>query len=228
MLFRRRLHATNDELNAYLGGALGESVRERIRGHVHACAICQEALEGLRAVQVSLRGLQAKAPRSFALREAAVRPALARPAGGLARATPLLSGVTALALIAFFAVVSFDMSGGGFNASKSARSGVPQSPLDAAGDESMYEPAPGASDTASLGEIERTTDEGQRLTVTASGAAFNDTGAPQAATPEPVVSAPAGEDGDDTVKLRIAEGALAALALASGASALVLVRRRRI
>ena len=226
MLFRRRLHATNDELNAYLDGALGESVRERIRGHVHACAICQEALEGLRAVQVSLRGLQAKAPRSFALREAAVRPALARPAGGLARATPLLSGVTALALIAFFAVVSVDMAGDG-GGSQTASGALPGALRSAATGDDAYQAVPGAADTASLGEIERTTEEGQRLTVTASGAAFNGTGAPPSATPEPEVGTSTDEDGDDDMKLRIAEGALAALALVSGGSALVLVRRRR-
>jgi len=228
VLFRRRLHATNDELNAYLDGALGESVLERIRGHVHACAICQEALEGLRAVQVSLRGLQAKAPRSFALREAAVRPALALPAGGLARATPLLSGVTALALIAFFAVVSFDMSGGDFGSTNSKKTSSRYGEFSAASVDNASEPAPGASDTASLGEAERATDNTQRLTVTASGAAFNGTGAPPSATPEPEVGTSTDEDGDDDMKLRIAEGALAALALVSGGSALVLVRRRRI
>ena len=223
MLFRRRLHATNDELNAYLDGALGGSVLERIRGHVDACAICQEALEGLRTVQASLRGLRAQAPRSFALREAAVRPAPARAPGGPARAMPLLSGVTAMALIAFFAVVSVDMAGDG-GGRQTARGALRSAAI---GDD-MSQAVPRAGDTASLGEIERTTEEGQRLTVTASGAAYNGIGAPPSATPEPVIGAPADEDGDDTMKLRVAEGALAALALVSGGSAFVLVRRRRI
>ena len=227
MLFQRRLHATDDELSAYLDGALAGRVRERVGGHVDACAICQETLAGLRAVQASLRRLRANAPRSFAVREAALRPVPARPATGLSLATPLLSGVTAMALIAFFAVVSFDMSGGDFNTSSkkaSSRNGE----LSAASAQDASAPLPGAVDAGSPAAGEQATDNAQRLTVTASGAAFYTTSAPPSATPAPIESVSTGDDGDnDDMKLRIAEGALALAALVSGGSALVLVRRRR-
>jgi anti-sigma factor RsiW len=237
MFFRRRIHATDDELSAYLDSALGAGVRERVGGHIDGCAICQEALAGLRAVQTSLRGMRARAPRSFAVREAAVRPA---PAGRLSLATPLLSGVTAMAVLAFFAVVSMDMSGDGGGSRSASSGGVTDMTRNIAGPDTSealpgaaatnagtYEFAPATDDAAALSGAEQSAQYSQRLTVTAAGAALDGTGGPPAATPEPDTITAPDDDGDGTMKLRIAEGALAALALASGGSALVLVRRRR-
>lgn len=114
MLFSRPRHASNDDLSAYLDGQLEADARGRVQSHVDACAPCRAALEELRAVRSALRELpRAAVPRSFALREADVRQApAAHPGGIFVRAMPMLSGVTAVALFAFLALVGVDLSGG--------------------------------------------------------------------------------------------------------------------
>jgi hypothetical protein len=239
LIFQRRIHATDDELSAYLDGRLAPGVRERVGGHVDGCAICRQALDGLRAVQTSLRGLRAKAPRSFALREAAARPVRARAAGGLWGAMPLLSGVTAMAMIAFFAVVSFDMSGGDFGSTNSKKVSSGYNGLSAASVDDASAPMPGAADTAAPVASEASMQSEQRLTVTASGAAQSLTvtltasllsgsvaGTPVEPTLEPAKSASSGTGSD--ARMHVAEAALAAVALVSGGSAVAVARRRRI
>ncbi len=224
MIFQRRIHATDDELSAYLDGRLDAGVRERVGSHVDGCAICQQALDGLRAVQTSLRGLRAKAPRSFALREAAARPVRARAPGGFDGLMPLLSGVTAMAMIAFFAVVGVDMSGGGASSSQSAakllNAAVPRA------SSTNYSAAVQISPVTAP-SVAQGTELSQRLTVAAPDSAFsvNGAGTPAEATPELAKSASSGT-GSDT-RMRVAEAALAALALVSGGSAVAVAWRRR-
>jgi len=225
VIFQRRVHATDDELSAYLDGRLGAGSRERVGGHVDGCAICRQALDGLRAVQTSLRGLRAKAPRSFALREADVRPARSRAAGGFAGVMPLLSGVTAMAMIAFFAVVGVDMSGGGASSSQSAgklalNAGVPRA------SSTNYSAADQIS-PVTASSVAQGAEQAQRLTVTAPGAAFsgNVAGTPPEATPALATSGSSGTGSD--AWMHVAEAALAAVALVSGGSAVAVARRRR-
>jgi anti-sigma factor RsiW len=55
-------------LNAYLDGELPEEQRMALAEHVHACRVCAQELEELRAVRSALEGLPlVRAPRSFAL-----------------------------------------------------------------------------------------------------------------------------------------------------------------
>jgi anti-sigma factor RsiW len=212
LIFQRRIHATDDELSAYLDGRLDAGVRERVGSHVDGCAICRRALDGLRAVQTSLRGLRAKAPRSFALCEAAARPARARAPGGLSGAMPLLSGVTAMAMLALFAVVGFDMSGGG----SSSSAGTKAQPA------AVYGlAAPSVADTGSAADAAQSL----TVTVTTSFVSRNGAGTPAEATPEPAKRLSNGS-GSDT-RMHVAEAALAAVALVSGGSAVAVARRRR-
>jgi anti-sigma factor RsiW len=213
VIFQRRVHATDDELSAYLDGRLDAGSRDRVGGHVDGCAICRQALDGLRAVQTSLHGLRAKAPRSFALREADVRPARGRAAGRFAGMMPLLSGVTALALIAFFAVVGVDMSGGGSSKSSESLKAQPAS---------INQLAPSVGD-ASAGAP--AADQSLTVTVPASFVSRSVVGTPPEATPQlaPSVSSGTGSD----ARMHVAEAALAAVALVSGGSAVAVARRRR-
>ncbi len=55
-------------LNAYLDGELPEEQRVAMAEHVHACRVCAQELEELRAVRNALEALPlVRAPRSFAL-----------------------------------------------------------------------------------------------------------------------------------------------------------------
>lgn len=114
MFFWRRRHpVTEEELSAYLDGELEDAARARFEAHIEDCAACREVLEELRAVRRALRDLpRTDAPRSFALREADLRPAPAPWAmGAFARATPLLSGVATAAVVVFGVLVGIDLTG---------------------------------------------------------------------------------------------------------------------
>jgi hypothetical protein len=211
LIFQRRIHATDDELSAYLDGRLDAAVRERVGGHVDGCAICRQALDGLRTVQTSLRGLRAKAPRSFALREAVARPVRARSRGGFDGVMPLLSGVTAMAMIALFAVVGVDMSGGG----SSSRAGTSAQPA------SVLEFAPAAGDTGPAPAA------AQSLTVTVTASFLSRTGAGTPAEATPALAKSASSSSGSDTRMHMAEAALAAVALVSGGSAVAVARRRR-
>ncbi len=228
MLFQRRRHATDAELSAHLDGRLDKSSHERVARHVDGCLICQEALDGLRVVQTSLRSLpREKAPRSFALREADVRPA--RAAGRLVGAMPLLSSITAIAMVAFLAVMAVDVLGGSSSSHRGATSGggVPAAAIDyRARSATEVRSSAGAEAATSearilgpaLGAVQAT------LTAASSDLAKGAVAAPPVATPMAGHGSPA--SGGDT-KLHMAEAALAAVALVSGGSAVALARRRK-
>lgn len=210
MIFRSRAHASDADLSAYIDGQLSGRVHERVSGHLDGCSICQQALEELRAVRASLQALpRAPAPRSFALREAQVTP---RQPGGAFTAMPLLSGVAAMALIAFFAVVGVDMGiGGGWSSGSGSTAARPAS-------FSQVPAAPGAAESSDASGVLRTAVTEQAFfTGNIAGTPMQPTRAPAAITPE--------SGGSDT-GLHVVEAALAAVALVSGGSAVAVLRRR--
>lgn len=102
---------TSELLNAYLDRELRPEARAKVRGHLHACASCTKALEGLRRLNRAIESIEATAvPEGFArrVRLAAestriVRPEPAgRPAsiftGALARAAAVLVAVAGLSV----------------------------------------------------------------------------------------------------------------------------------
>jgi anti-sigma factor RsiW len=235
LLFRRSIHASDHDLSAYLDGRLAEEASARLDGHLAGCEICQRALAGLRAVRSALQGLPAvRAPRSFALREAAARPR-ARSFGQVA-AMPLLRSVTAAATLAFFGLVGLDIAGGGSPASPSGGARLLGESGSLAGPESLSPPKaaqsattatsanaqalPNAADTASTPHDTNAT----VLAEQAGTAAFRV--APSAVTPTPEREAASAEDSGSDMGIRIAEAALASVALASGAGLIIVSRRR--
>ncbi len=240
MLFRRRQHATDTELSAHLDGRLDGDSRERVARHVDSCAICQEALDGLRVVQTSLRSLpRTTAPRSFTLREADVWPAArAHPRRPLVRTTRVLSSVTAMATLAFLALLSVDVLGGPSSSSNLAttRSGAPAVPAaveqkaaqsTGAGNYSAADQAATLTAAAAdqhirgpaLGAVQAT------LTVVARDLAKGNVAVPPVVTPT-AAGRVSRASGDDDTKLHVAEASLAAVALVSAGSVVVLARLR--
>ncbi|MBI4570863.1 MAG: zf-HC2 domain-containing protein [Chloroflexi bacterium] len=222
MAFWRPRHPVNDsDLSAYVDGALEGAARARVDVHVDACAACREALAGLREVRRALGALpRARAPRSFALREADVRPAPRPAMTPPGRAPALLGGLAAAAFLAFGVLVGVDLTAG--TSPTHQQTAGPLSFEAARGDATQGEQPPVADAT------------------TLAAAAPTSLGI-AAATPEPDAGAAPKEDvftgGDETAPsangaedgrsgLRVAEGALAGVALVAGAS-LLLVRRRR-
>jgi hypothetical protein len=112
--FWRPRHPISDsDLSAFIDGALGAAARARVDAHVASCAACREVLAGLRAVRQALGALpRAEAPRSFALREADVRPAPRPAMTSLGRAPALLGGLATAAFLAFGVLVGVDLTGG--------------------------------------------------------------------------------------------------------------------
>ena len=116
MLFWRNRHEVRDEeLNALVDGELDESARLRVERHIELCLPCSEAVAELRAVSRAISELPAvPAPRSFALRRADVEPAQTpAPSRLFDSVQPLLSGVAAMAIVAFVVLVGVDVTGNG-------------------------------------------------------------------------------------------------------------------
>jgi hypothetical protein len=235
LLFRRSIHASDDDLSAYLDGRLAAATRERIDGHLSGCAICQRALEGLRAVRSALQGLPAvRAPRSFTLREADVRPA----ARGAMRAMPLLSGMTAAAMLAFFGLVGFDIAGGGSSSSSSASRVAMPAAMGAASDAAKSLGPSRNTElamTATFAYVAGLPNSAQSMSTpaTANDSAFADqTGtlafrvAPSVVTPVPASPVATSESSSNDMGMHVAEAALASMALASGAGVIIVSRRR--
>lgn len=234
MLFQRSIHASDDDLSAYLDGRLAAATRERIDGHLPGCAICQRALEGLRAVRAALQALPAvRAPRSFALREVEVRPG-AR-AGGAARAMPLLSGMTAAALLAFFALVGFDIAGSGSSSSSPSRAALPAAQGTSFGAAESLSPSKALAMTATFANAAGAPDTLQPESTPdlSNATAFADQPgtlafqvAPSVVTPTPATLVAPSESSGNDMAMHVAEAALASMALASGAGVIIVSRRR--
>ncbi len=237
MLFRRSIHATDAELSAYLDEQLGARIRERVAGHLDKCSICQRALDGLRGVRASLRGLpRVRATRSFALREADVRRAL--PLRGPSSAIPALSGLTVVAILAFFAVLGWDVTGGGGTSSQSSsnKGAVahilgPSAATSSQSFGTIKELAMTATITNqfSAGAANDTATTPALVTTATYGAENADGGraaaAPSVPTPALATATASEPTGSDT-GMRIAEAALASVALVFAGGTVAVWRRR--
>ena len=213
----RRHPIRDEELSAHIDGRLKRAAR--LEAHIEACADCRETLAQLRALRSALLRLpRAAAPRSFALREADVRPGVApRPAGALVRAPALLGGLASIAFVSFLTLVSVDL------ATQPVEEGIPS----VASEASMDAQAGEVSEAAAEGE---TGDKPPRRPRPAASQSRPecppDTACPpgESAAPEP---SPVAEAADDSrIPLRVGEAAAAAVALAAaGSLALVWWRR---
>ncbi len=231
MWFWRRRHPVSDEeLSAYIDGQLAPAARTRLEAHIETCAGCRDALAELRSLQRTLGALpQAQAPRSFALREADVRPSEATSQVGMfSRATPVLSGVAMVAAVVFVVLVGVDLSGQG-----SSRGGDGASVAGLATSADLEAAAaPEAADELD-GDDARLEEQG----IVDSGGDAAEPEAPQslpdsapelpATSFEPPPDAELVAEGDDRTPLRAADAATAALALVVGGSLLLARWRRR-
>lgn len=243
---QRRQHIKEADLSAYVDGRPEQSARVRIEAHVESCDDCREALVELRALRTALRELpRAAAPRSFALREADVRPVAAgHPAGTTARAPALLGGLASVALVAFVTLVSVDVldqpseERAAGNALLGARLG------DVTEDQTAVSglATPDMQTLRTSGDVVAEGDDGAAeadvgpepelpgnlYTEGTQGCPPNDDcPADQDEASEPSRSGQAGPGGDRRVLLRAGEAAAAAVAiLAAGSLALVYWRRR--
>ena len=256
MLFWRNRHEVGDEeLNAFVDGELEESARRRVERHLESCAPCSEAVAGLRAVSRAMSELPAvRAPRSFALRRADVTPAPASAGTGLfGSVQPLLSGVAAIAIVAFVVLAGFDIgadSSQGDDSDAASIAGDAESLQlsDARRSEvgdgdaapSVDDGVP-AQDAGALGDDENvvgyesnfTSDDDEDEPAARGGAA-----PPEENTEDPQTResgqahagdsiAPALADDGDGMGLRVAEIVAAAVAIAAGGSVLLIWWRRR-
>ncbi|MCI0777074.1 MAG: zf-HC2 domain-containing protein [Chloroflexi bacterium] len=126
MFWRNRHEVREEELNALVDGELTESARHRIERHIESCTPCSEAVAELRGLSRAMSELPAVvAPRSFALREADIAAAKTpAPSSLFGSVQPLLSGVAAIAIVAFIVLVGVDIAednASDFDASTSGR-----------------------------------------------------------------------------------------------------------
>ena len=243
---QRRQHIKEADLSAYVDGRPEQTARVRIEAHVESCAECREALVELRALRTALRELpRVAAPRSFALREADVRPVAAgHPAGTTARAPALLGGLASVALVAFVMLVSVDVLD-----QPSEERAASSAPL---ASQEFGDVTEGQSATPGLATPDmQTLREGDAVAEGDDGAAEADAGprqelpgalytedtqdcppnadcpAEQDEVSEPSRGGKVGQGGDRRVPLRAGEAAAAAVAImAAGSLALVYWRRR--
>lgn len=237
MFFWRRSHAISEEqLSAYIDGQLDDADAARLEAHAESCSACRDALAELRTVRSTLRELpQVAAPRSFALREADVRPAPAtRVSGG--RAPALLGGLASVALVAFLTLVSVDVldrgSSGGDAATVSGaaadRSTTEQQYSDAEvgdGETQLRENTLGQSGAPSAGSA--ATPAAREPAVTGPVPAADDGAQPEGGAPEATTRAAVDDDGVSDALLRAGEVAAAAVALAAAGGFAFAWRRRR-
>jgi hypothetical protein len=218
-------HAVDEAaLSGYLDGALDERAGARVEAHLASCAGCRVALAELRALRSALQALpQVTAPRSFALREADVRPrAAARaPLGFYSRA---LSGVMTAAFLVFVMLVGLDVLGSGSMDEGTGGAALSEAPRNAADGESAL-PSPLPS-TSGFSESDQEAPSGDvALDERRDGEAGAATEEP---APEPA-GAPAAtrdNDGSDAL-LRAGEAAAGAVAIGAAGGLFFVVRRRR-
>lgn len=251
-MFWRRHAVHDDDLSAYVDGRLDAAARGRIEAHIESCSSCRQTVAELGELRSALRELpRATAPRSFALREADVRPATPEPAGPFVRAVPMLGGLTAVAVLAFFVLLGFDAtvdldeandtSGGAARLAgqeESAPAAVNSIQDDATRDAEPPDDAnagaeaePDSGNFLNGGEAYSTNDDTPQplpgaLTSGDEEPADGEV-AGDAATDELQPATPTTDDRDGWPAIRVAEAAAAGVALAAGASLAFVWRRRR-
>jgi len=98
-----------ESLSAYLDGELSAGEKARVEKHLEECHACSEDLATLRQTVVLLKELPAvPAPRSFALRPAAIKPQARITAPPLGYG--LLKGATALAALLLVLLIGGDLT----------------------------------------------------------------------------------------------------------------------
>ncbi len=242
MLFWRGRHEVREQdLSAYVDGELKASALQRVEAHLDVCAACRESVTELRAVRQSVKELpRVPVPRSFVLREADVAAEPAAAGTGLfASVTPLLSGVAAIAVVAFVVLAGFDIASdsNGFGDRDAVRTSGDSLSLEADSEaelapstENAVPPAVGLSDVDGTdGEDESEPGAGDLNGFTQGFEYGQDilTGDDaRGGEPAPGSQAALAEDSNDT-GLRIAEAVAAGIAVVAGGAALFIWWRRR-
>lgn len=236
MLFWRDRHKVREEdLSAYVDGELNVSALNRLEAHLKSCTACRETVAELRSVRQSVKELpRATAPRSFVLREADVAAAPTPAGGGLfGSVTPLLSGVAAIAIVAFVVLAGFDITSDNDEfGNRSGRTSGATLPLTA--DSERMELAPSAESAVPPAVGERDGDETDGDDEV-NGDAYN-----YASDDEPLADGGldgqrgitlgqevALAEGSSETGLRIAEAVAAGIAAVAGGAVLVIWWRRR-
>ena len=232
MLFWRGRHKVREEdLSAYVDGELSASLLQRVEAHLEVCAACRESVTELRAVRQSVKELPRVAvPRSFVLREADVAAApTTAGAGLLGSMTPLLSGVAAIAIVAFVVLAGFDIT----SDSSNGRGVLPAGGVStAAFDSERLDLAPSA-DSAVPPAVVQGDDDGTDLEDEFNGAFEYDAGEESIADDgQDELTAARGQEvalaeGDGETGLRIAEAVAGSIAVVAGGAALLIWWRRR-
>ncbi len=245
---RQRHPIRDEELNAYIDGELDAAARARVEAHIDSCSVCQDVVGELRAVSQALQALpHVQAPRSFALRQADVEstpgqpfPGRAQQAGWLAGATPLLGGVATVAVLVFFVLVGVDVSdrSAGSDANMSAALIEQDSALDAEIQDGFYgsgdserdvaAPLPSAEDGAEPSKeapLPATGGDVPTDDLSNNGDVVRDEDPSDGGT---LASLNQDPGGDDSSRIRMAEAATAAVALAAGGSLALVWWRRRV
>ncbi len=234
MLFWRGRHnVRKEDLSAYVDGELSAAALQRVEAHLEVCAACRESVTELRAVRQSVKELpRVPVPRSFVLREADVAAAPTRVGGGLfGSVTPLLSGVAAIAIVAFVVLAGFDITSdtsnrdagttaGDFSISDLEADAANEAPANAAAPQTSEREDYGAGDDGLLGEL--SPDDGEAATPQRLESIRGDNAGPGT---DPQSAVASGDD--DETGLRIAEAVAAGIAVVAGGAALVIWWRRR-
>jgi Putative zinc-finger len=246
VFWRNRHDVSEEELNAYSDGSLASARAEQVRAHAETCSDCAEALIELGTLRSALGEMPSvHVPRSFALRQADVEaaPAVAPTAalgGVFGSLTPMLTGVAAIALVAFVVLAGVDLtSTSSENSNDSAAvaqtmsseraaatgelapaaSGLGETDLSGDGDDAA--PVPGVADA--VPEPDVTIEAGDSNEYASLPNDDGDKGDIEAGAEAATVNS---ED-DDGNGLRIAEIVTAVAAISAGGAALYVWRRNR-
>ena len=233
MLFWRGRHEVREEdLSAYVDGELNASALQRVEAHLEVCAACRESVTELRAVRHSVKELpRVPVPRSFVLREADVAAASATAGAGLfGNVTPLLSGVAAIAIVAFVVLAGFDITSdssnrdagvtaGDFSVSDLEADSAGEAPVNAAAPQTAEREDYGAGDERLPDEL--SPDDGEAAPPQLEG--IRDENTDPGTDPQSAVAS----GDDDETGLRIAEALAGGIAVVAGGAALFIWWRRR-
>jgi hypothetical protein len=211
MFWKRPSHISDEDLSAYVDGALGEGARVRVDEHAAACERCREALDQLLQLKASLAAMpRESAPRSFAVRQADLEDRPAAPAS--ARGSPvLLGGLATVALVTFVTLVAVDVGGSiGGSGESDGDNSVAESGDQSFGDVAAEEPSsPGGGESAIA-------DDGEDAVADDGDTRAGEPPAEPTDTGQDVTTQTEDDDDGTDVPLRAAQAGTAALALVAG------------